>query len=366
MIDQMKKMIFHIPIKIDRNRFSASQIRPLKMISAFKELGYEVDVVEGYGKERKLQIRKIKENILKGVVYDFLYSESSTMPTLLTESHHLPTYPFLDFSFFKFCKKHDIKIGLFYRDIYWCFQENSTSWKNKIAVFFYKYDLKKYNQLLDVLFLPSLAMTKYFPLHFSGEIISLPSGLELKNFLLSPENECVNLLYIGGIGEHYNLQLAIKCASKIKEIKFTICCRKEEWDQVGNELKAYLSDNIIIVHKSGKDIDDLYAHADLFNLFVEPLKYREFAVPYKLFETIGYGCPILASNGTWVADFVKENEIGFVCDYNEQDLLSLWADIVKERKMLIEKRAKMRTVAFNHTWQERGRMVVKCLTDKEN
>lgn len=135
----MKRMIFHIPMKIDRNRASASQIRPMKMIEAFKECGYEVVVVEGYGKERKRQIKEIKSNILKGVKYDFLYSESSTMPTLLTEKNHLPLYPFLDFSFFAFCKKHGIKIGLFYRDIYWVFKKK-RSFKEWVAYIFYKYD----------------------------------------------------------------------------------------------------------------------------------------------------------------------------------------------------------------------------------
>ena len=53
---------------------------------------------------------------------NFLYSESSTMPTSLTEPHHMPTHPFLDFSFFYFCKRNGIKIGLFYRDIYWKFE----------------------------------------------------------------------------------------------------------------------------------------------------------------------------------------------------------------------------------------------------
>ena len=98
-------------MKIDRNRASASQIRPMKMIEAFKECGYEVVVVEGYGKERKRQIKEIKSNILKGVKYDFLYSESSPMPTLLTEKNHLPLYPFFDFSFFAFCKKHGIYLS---------------------------------------------------------------------------------------------------------------------------------------------------------------------------------------------------------------------------------------------------------------
>lgn len=288
------------------------------------------------------------------------------MPTLLTESHHLPVYPFLDFSFFRFCKKYNIKIGLFYRDIYWCFPENNTSWKNKVAVFFYKYDLKKYTQLLDVLFLPSLAMANYFPFHFSGKVKPLPSGLELKNCVSSSVDEYVNLLYIGGIGEDYNLKLAMRCVSKIKEIKFTICCRKEEWDSAKNELEAYLSDNIVVVHKSGKDVDDLYAHADLFNLFIEPCEYREFAVPYKLFEAIGYGCPILASKGTWVADFVNENGIGFLCDYDEQELLKLLTNIVKERNMLKTFREKMKTVALKHTWKERCREVAACLIGEVN
>lgn len=360
----MKKMIFHIPFKIDRNRFSASQIRPEKMIVTFKELGYDVDIVEGRGKERMQQIEKIKENIESGIIYDFLYSESSTMPTLLTESHHFPIYPFLDFSFFRFCKLHRIKIGLFYRDIYWIFDEFGKNWKSQIATLFYKYDLRKYEQLLDFLFLPSLTMLKYFPFDFSGDIVALPSGLELKYSFLRPIKETINLLYIGGIGEHYNLMLVMKCVSKIKEIKFTICCRKEEWDLVESELKTYLSDNIVIVHKSGKDIDELYAHADLFNLFVEPSEYWKFAVPYKLFESMGYGCPILASNGTWVADFVKDNRIGFVCDYEEQDLLDLLNNIVKRHHLLVDCSENTRNTSFSHTWQERGKEVVKCLTDR--
>ena len=139
----MKRMIFHIPLKINRERSSASQIRPLKMIEAFKKVGFEVDLVEGYGKERKKQIKKIKKNILDGIEYQFLHCPCSTMPTLLTEKHHFPIYPILDFSFFSFCKKHGIRIGLFYRDIYWCIRSSNHGWRAKIAKYFHQYDLKK-------------------------------------------------------------------------------------------------------------------------------------------------------------------------------------------------------------------------------
>jgi hypothetical protein len=82
------------------------------------------------------------------------------MPTLLTESHHLPTHPFLDFNFFRFLKNNDIKIGLFYRDVQWNFKElyNINFFKKIYAKFFYYWDLYNYNNLLDVLFLPSLKM----------------------------------------------------------------------------------------------------------------------------------------------------------------------------------------------------------------
>lgn len=72
------------------------------------------------GREKK-SINKIKSLIEAGEKFDFCYSESSTMPTLLTEKNHLPSHPFLDFSFFKYLKKNNIKIGLFYRDIHWMF-----------------------------------------------------------------------------------------------------------------------------------------------------------------------------------------------------------------------------------------------------
>ena len=166
-MDNQKRCIFHIPNYIDENRKSASNIRPLKMIEAFKQNGYIVDIVMGYAKERKNQIKKIKENIKNGIKYDFMYSESSTMPTLLTEKNHLPTHPFLDFSFMNFCKKNGIKIGLFYRDMHWKFdlyKINVSVVKRNVAILFYKYDLLRYRKLLDVLYQKKYMISKrYYP-----------------------------------------------------------------------------------------------------------------------------------------------------------------------------------------------------------
>ena len=43
------------------------------MLDTFKEIGYEVDLVEGYAKDRSIAIKKIKDKIKQGVKYDFFY-----------------------------------------------------------------------------------------------------------------------------------------------------------------------------------------------------------------------------------------------------------------------------------------------------
>lgn len=102
------------------------------------------------------------------------------MPTLLTEKNHLPSHPFLDFSFFKYLKKNNIKIGLFYRDIHWMFDfygKGLNPIKKKLAILMYKYDLKKYSELLNIIYLPSLEMERFIPKVFRIESKSLDQVL---------------------------------------------------------------------------------------------------------------------------------------------------------------------------------------------
>ncbi|MDC4646009.1 hypothetical protein OHV73_19385, partial [Acinetobacter baumannii] len=87
-------IIFHCPFPLDLNAKSASGIRPIKILQAFRDLGCNVDLVTGYSRERRLAINEIKRKIKNGHQYSFVYSESSTMPTALTDPHHLPLNPF--------------------------------------------------------------------------------------------------------------------------------------------------------------------------------------------------------------------------------------------------------------------------------
>ena len=267
----IKRCIFHIPNYIDLNRKSASNIRPFKMIKAFENIGYQVDCIMGYGKERKKSIKEIKKNIRNGVKYDFLYSESSTMPTLLTEKNHLPTYPFLDFNFFKFCKKHNIKIGLFYRDIHWKFKLYNVSVpfpKRNISKIFYRYDLLKYRQLVDVLYLASEQVKQYLPIKNiecnNYKIKSLPPGCEIKEIKVEDENKTtLKLFYVGGISEElYNFEKVLVAVNQIRDVELTICCREKEWEKIKVKYERYINENIKIVHITGEELEKFYNDVD--------------------------------------------------------------------------------------------------------
>lgn len=358
------RIIYHIPLKIDFNRFSASHIRPIKMLEAFRQLGYEVDLVEGYARERSIAIKRIKRNIRKGIKYDFLYSESSTMPTLLTEKHHYPIHPFLDFSFFKFCKQQNIRIGLFYRDIYWVFPSSRLSIKQVVAKLFYKYDIFRYNKLLDVLFLPSVEMGKYIPQLKITNLKSLPPGISSfisSNYLskIPVKKTVLELLFVGAISGLYDLTMLCKVVKSLNNVHLTICCRKDEWLKEKQFYDPYLNGNISVVHESGERLSNLYLNADIACIYFKSDTYLNFSVPYKLYESISYGCPILANIDTLSGRFVHDNKIGIACSYSEDELLyvlSHW-DI----NILNEFRLNMRKIAETATWEKRCLQVAESL-----
>lgn len=356
----MKRMIFHIPNYLDPNIHSGSQIRPRKMIQAFKDIGYEVDVVSGYVHERRNSIYTIKKNIKSGIKYEFLYSESSTVATALTEKHHLPIAPFLDFNFFSFCKKNGIRIGLFYRDIYWIFDsyKNSMSYfKYKFAVSFYKFDLIYYSKFVDILYLPSRQMFDYipFPSSFTKSVNALPPGIAMYKNVKS-KNALLSFIYVGGLSDLYDLTLFTKTISLHKDVKFTLCTRENEWQKEKNKYINYMH-TLTVVHKNSDELASMYEANDIAIYFVKPDILWSFALGIKLFEYIAHKKPIIAIENTAVGDFVKKNDIGWVIEYNKDQLDALVNCINNDRTLIDEKIENMEAIISKNTWKARAEQV---------
>ncbi|MGK9126740.1 glycosyltransferase [Olivibacter sp. SA151] len=364
----MKRMIFHIPFEPNVEQASASQLRPIKMIEAFRNVGYDVTVVSGYGDKRAHIIMEIKNQIKQGTQYDFVYSESSTMPTLLTEKHHIPTYPFLDFSFFRFCKKNNIPIGLFYRDIHWKFEQYRIPfWKKIYASFFYQVDLFLYNKIIDVLFLPSLIMKSYIPEITIHNIVELPPGCDIVSDSLKSikkTNNKIKLLYVGGIGRLYDLKLFLEVVAKeeFNNIYFTICCRKQDFDNIRHEYEHFLEHKrISIVHLKGHDLQKLYSTHDVCCLYVKPIEYWKFAMPVKLFEYISHKKPIIGVKGTSSGDFVENNRIGWSIPFEYNALFQLCMNLQKSDGLQISNFPNIDNCFAENTWNSRAILVENSL-----
>lgn len=365
-------MIFHHPGPIFMNANAGSQVRPKQLLQAFEALGYEVVPVVGYGAERRRVIQRILNDLSHGRRYDFVYAESRSIPTLLTEPHHFPRFPLLDFKFLLAMRKAGVPVGLFYRDVFWrcAFYRTMIPWPGRlITVPLYWYDWWWYRKIIDHLFLPSMGMEQYLPTNwFAKKCSPLPPGalIPSKSSIspaVSTESLPLRLLYIGGITPpNYNLKPLLEALNNVDDLHLTICCRAAEWEKHQSFYSDCLTDRVEIVHLSGDALNDEYARAHVFALLWEPGEYLNFAVPVKLFESVGQGLPILTLRGTEAARIVEAEELGWVVDNVEQASKQL-IDLVQNRKQLEIARQRVLLARERHTWEQRAQKIAVILSN---
>lgn len=358
----MPKMIYHVPYPLNFEATSGSGIRPVKMYQAFQAAGYEVTLVSGYAKERRSQIKAVKQRIKAGEKFAFLYSESATIPTPLTEPKHLPPHFFLDFSFLHFCKRHGIKSGVFYRDIYWAFDTYLELVKQPLAFFMrrlYRYDLHRYNRSLEKVFLPSMEMGKFVPIVKAEKFAALPPGCPETDS--STPQDKLSILYIGGIGSHYKLHQLLAAVQQLPNVELTICTGKAGWDAAISEYAPLLANNIKVVHESGAGLIPLFANANVCSLVMEPDEYREFAVPIKLFDYLGNLKPVLASKGTLAGRFVEDNDCGWTVEYSVEAIKAKLAAL-QDLQWLDAMSEQVQKTREANTWTARAKQVAQLLS----
>jgi hypothetical protein len=205
------------------------------MAQAFRDIGTEVTLIAGVSAERRKMIREVKSRIRRGEKFDFLYMESNTEPTLLTDPHHLPTHPFLDYGFLKFVRKHGIPVGMFYCDMFWKFPFYGTElpgWKKKSALACYRYDLREYEKWLNIFYCPN---AEVFPKVLGSEKLGrmartlLPGAEDLpvscdeaRDFAERP----LTVIYVGGITGHYRIGELLKAVGMTP---LFWCCMTVRW-----------------------------------------------------------------------------------------------------------------------------------------
>ena len=361
-------MVFHHPFPVRADGTSGSQVRPYQMLSAFEALGYEVEVVIGHGLERRQAVERIRRDLKKGRRFAFAYSESHTIPTLLTEPHHVPTFPFLDFKFLAFLKRRNVPVGLFYRDVHWRFDQYRAAplLQRLVSVPLYHYDWHQYLKTVDHLFLPSLAMAAHLPTDWPRHRLSaLPPGIPPSFAATAPATEVqvgkeLNLFYVGGVKPPlYDLSPTFDYLRDLEHASLTLCCRQQEWQQVAEHYSV--PPNVTVVHASGRGLEPYYQQADLFAVLWQPHPYLAFAMPVKVFEALGQALPVVTTPNTETARFVEKEATGWVVA--SRDAFSqLLSTLQKQPEHLRRKRQDLLAAQAEHTWQARAQQVVDTLT----
>ncbi len=363
------RMVFHFPEPLDQTQDGASRIRPVKMLQAFRNLGYNVDVVAGRARDRSKAIRQIRNNVKAGVRYEFLYSESSTMPTLLTEPHHLPLHPLLDLGFLYWFRRRCGPVGLFYRDAHWLFirSESWLKWfKQSVAMLFHWFDLVAYRVCVSLFFLPSLRMKRVLPFWLQDHpVYSLPSGCEniggqfKKEFL--PGNQ-LRLLYVGGVSPPlYDLAPMLRVMNQVDPgITLTICCRYEEWQAQSKRYHELLGANVSICHFSHEELYQLYATSDVFVLLRNPHPYLEFAVSFKVYEAMSHRLPLLVFDHEFA---VADGLSSWGWAVNTESEAVRWLQSVQQNKqILIDAQCNLKQLSQEHAWEARANFAAQSMT----
>lgn len=355
-------MIYHAAFQLDPTASAASSLRPVKMFKAFESIGYEVFDLTGTSSERRRKFKVLRKQINSGTKFDFMYSESATIPVVIGNPSHFP-HMFLDAQIFKFLKKKGVPTSVFYRDLYWVYDEYLERVKRPLADamrILYKYELEIYRRFATVVFVPSLEMANEIPQLKIPNIQALPPGGEIIDAPTEPAP--IHLFYVGGIGAHYRLHELVNAVREMPNVRLTICTGKQLWEQNKHEYGTPCS-NIQVVHESGRGLDKYYSRANIAVVVVDPSHYRSFAVPVKLFEYVGRGKPIMATRGTLASQIVEKNEWGWVVENDKTQIEGLLTHLVSNPEEISCKTRKVQEDRMKHSWSARANSVKQILIE---
>lgn len=364
-------MIFHHPHPVlpDGNR--GSQIRPWRMLSAFQESGWQVDVVAGPWADRKNAWRTIQSRLREGIEYRLVYCESSTRPLLFSAVQQGSLQAISEYEWLRRLRSLGIGIGLYYRDIHWKFPVFQNRYpkrmKRLMFTFAYYWDWKNYTKTLDRLFVPSRSMARVLPPGLTSDVIEvLPPGCTISEE--SPEAlpkavpSILRLLFVGGTRPPtYDLSPLFQLVSRVEGVHLTVCCRETDWAAVSGYYSPLMDTRrVSIVHASGSALDAIYRQSDIFMLLLKRDSYLDLAMPVKLLESLGHAVPILAYKGTESGLFIDQENIGWTVR-GDEDALILLHRLTRDASEVAAKREIAASHRHKHTWKARAAQVAESL-----
>lgn len=255
-----------------------------------------------------------------------------------------------------------VSLGMFYRDAYWRFsQYRPGGLYGASTVPLNVLDMAGYRKNKLHLFLPSLPMAEVLRLSSPLTWSALPPAGDPDKTLTMPNGE-LNLLYVGGFKGHYEMDEFLAALSEVGDIDMNLVTRKPEWDETLAAKPHLALEQLNVMHLNSYELQPIYAESQVCILAINPSEYWEFAVPFKLYEYLSYGRPIIATKETEAGRIVSELDAGWVVNYDKDEFVLLLKCLRENPEEVQKKAANARKAAAKNTWLDRARTVVQTLT----
>lgn len=365
-----KEEILYINYVDMNNTLSGSSVRPRKIYDAFIEEKYNIKLLSGsiLKTDKKNRISKVKEvsKWLDNNVPKYCYIESPPSERILYRE---------DRNLIKKIHRMGIKIGYFYRDAYYEFGKETIFNNQNINIFTKKYiKYILYNLFLirdkillknnvDIVYFPSLSMSKYF--NFKDMRVLPPAG----DFVEDIQNlNAEGIIYVGGISKRYGIELLMEALDKINKKQHVILrlvCRANEVCNIKKEYQE--KDWLKIYNTSNKnDLKELYNNSKIALIPIEKSKYNNFAIPIKLFEYMQYNVPIVATNNLEVRNIIEKYNIGIVTESDAEKYADAILKIYNDEELYLKlKDNEKNALLSENLWKHRVQKINEDLTTLE-
>lgn len=361
-------LIYIAFVDLDGPVSSGSGVRPLAMYHAFEEMGLRVKVLDGWPndrKKRKAALRAFNQ-----------WLNDNTARACYIEPPSGPLFLRADRQLIQTIHQKGIPIGLFYRDLFWRFDDKFQGvgqWKIRLIRWMQERDLRLFQKNVDCLFFPSPEVAR--AADFGMPWKALPPGTVVLDDAAQVEKSrerllhqpVLNVLYVGGTLGDYGLALLLDSLQFLNRtstrLTLTLVCREGEWKRFQ---ESYPTENLSwlsVHHASGEALEAFYEAADLAVIPFQATPYMHFSMPVKLFEYLSHAKPIVATRLEATAPFIEDNDIGWTVEDNPKALMEQWEDILAHREEAAAKLDALVRTRQQETWKKRAETAFHTLVE---